>query len=444
VRPRWLEGGSELRPGADQQLFPTRGVQSDIIAAQQSMLRCNLRVPMTSLPKKQRHRGIDSLARNAAGDAHLGPLSEIRNFGSNPGRLRMFLRIPTRLSARPALIVALHGCKQTASSFDLGSGWSVLAERHGFLALFPEQQVSNNPNRCFNWFSREDTRRDGGEARSIRNMIDHVVEAQDIDTARIFVTGLSAGGAMASSLLAAFPELFNAGAILAGLPHGSAANVGEAMLAMSRGRKRTSKQWGEIVRTASTHDGPWPRLSIWHGGLDGVVHPANADASVLQWTNLHDVRLHPSRDEVVGNHRIQTWSDGSGRDMIVSHTIEGMGHGVPVASAGEHGCGIAGPFHFDVGISSSARILEFFGLSDAPRVSGKKRAGKKATKARQSRKEGAPSQQGSSGTRRERIVDLLQKAGVLNKTATGSRRRPPLTAEEQRFIAATIAEQAGE
>ena len=398
---------------------------------------------MTNLRNNPRRRGIDPPSGDSAtGD--LGSLNEIRNFGSNPGRLRMFLRIPTRLSARPALIVALHGCKQTASSFDLGSGWSVLAERHGFLALFPEQRASNNPNRCFNWFAREDTRRDGGEAHSIRQMIDLAVQSHGIDPARIFVTGLSAGGAMASSLLAAFPGLFNAGAILAGLPHGSAANVGEAMMAMSRGRKRTSEQWGEIVRTSSTHDGPWPRLSIWHGGLDGVVHPANADASVLQWINLHDVTLHPSRDEVVGNHRIQAWSDRLGRDMIESHTIEDMGHGVPLASAGEHGCGIAGPFHFDVGISSSARILEFFGLSDVPREPGKQRASKKATKARRSRKEGASSRPVSSGTRRDQIVDLLQRAGVLNKTATGNRRRPALSAEEQSFIASTIAEQASE
>lgn len=397
---------------------------------------------MTNLRHKP-SRGVASAADTiAAGDADLGPLNEISNFGSNPGRLRMFLRVPARVSERPALIVALHGCKQTASSFDLGSGWSVLAERHGFLILFPEQQASNNPNRCFNWFADEDTRRDGGEAHSIRQMIDYAVESQGIDPDRIFVTGLSAGGAMASSLLASFPELFNAGAIVAGLPHGSAASVGEAMMAMSRGRARTSEQWGEIVRTSSTHDGPWPRLSIWHGGLDGVVHPANADASVSQWTNLHDVKLHPSRDEIVGNHRVQVWSDESGRDMIESHTIEGMGHGVPLASAGEDGCGIAGPFHIDVGISSSERILQFFGLPGPRSGGGKGRAAKKASRKRRS---GAPSQEGGGVTsRREQIADLLHRAGLLNKTATGPRQRPPLSAEEQSFIASTIAEQTDE
>ena len=102
---------------------------------------------------------------------------------------------------------------------------------------------------------------------------------------------------MASSLLAAYPELFAAGAIVAGLPHGSAGNLAEALDAMSKGRERRSEQWGDIVRSSSPHRGPWPRLSVWHGTQDTIVRAVNAEASVLQWADVHGVPVTPSSDE---------------------------------------------------------------------------------------------------------------------------------------------------
>ena len=85
-------------------------------------------------------------------DLSANRLREIRAFGSNPGALRMFSYLPPHLSAESALVVVLHGCTQTAASYDLGAGWSTLADRYGFALLLPEQQRSNNPNGCFNWF----------------------------------------------------------------------------------------------------------------------------------------------------------------------------------------------------------------------------------------------------------------------------------------------------
>jgi poly(hydroxyalkanoate) depolymerase family esterase len=304
-------------------------------------------------------------APSKGGPANLGALHEITDFGSNPGELRMLLRVPEKLPPSPALLVGLHGCTQSSESYDAGAGWSILAERCGLLTLFPEQQASNNLNLCFNWYAADDTGRDSGEAHSVRQMIDHAIAVYGIDRSRIFVTGLSAGGAMTSSLLAAYPELFAAGAIVAGLPHGSSNNLFEAIATMSKGRERTAQQWGNLVRDASSHRGSWPRLSIWHGSLDAIVCPVNAESSVLQWTNVHGVLEAPNCDETTGNHRIRNWRDGSGQDVIEAHTIVGMGHGVPLAPMGKHQCGLAGPMHFDVGVSSSARILSFFGISEA-------------------------------------------------------------------------------
>ncbi|TIL83807.1 MAG: PHB depolymerase family esterase, partial [Mesorhizobium sp.] len=110
------------------------------------------------------------------------------------------------------LVVVLHGCTQTAAGYDDGSGWSQLADQEGFTLLFPEQQRANNPNLCFNWFVPGDTKRNGGEALSIRQMIGAVVVEYGLDRKRIFITGLSAGGAMTSVMLACYPEVFAGGA----------------------------------------------------------------------------------------------------------------------------------------------------------------------------------------------------------------------------------------
>ncbi len=302
----------------------------------------------------------------------LDHLVEVHDFGSNPGALRMFTYVPPQASLKPALVVVLHGCVQTAASYDLGVGWSTLADRYGFVLLLPQQQMSNNPNRCFNWFLPEDTRRDSGEALSIRQMIAAAIAAHTIDRSRVFITGLSAGGAMTSVMLATCPELFAGGAIIAGLPYGAAANVNEALESMFRARVRPAREWGDAVRAASTHRGPWPRISVWHGAADTVVRPDNAGEIVKQWTGLHGLEPAPALTETADGYSRQVWRDRRGRDVIESYTIAGMAHGAPLATGGpgDCHCGIPGAFVLDVGISSSHRIAKFWGLTERRGVPG--------------------------------------------------------------------------
>jgi feruloyl esterase len=301
-------------------------------------------------------------------DPRFSHLAEIHDFGSNPGALRMFTYMPARPPRKPALVVVLHGCAQTAASYDLGVGWSRLADRDGFALLLPQQQLTNNPNNCFNWFLPDDTRRGSGEALSIRQMIDAMIAAHGIDRKRVFVTGLSAGGAMTSVMLATYPELFAGGAVIAGLPFGTAANANEAMESMFQVRARSAPQWGDLVRAASRHRGPWPRISVWHGTADTVVRPDNADEIVKQWTDVNGLDGTPTLTETVDGYPRRVWRDRYGRDVIESYTIAGMAHGAPLATgpADTH-CGIPGVFELDVGISSSYHIAKFWGLTASRR-----------------------------------------------------------------------------
>ena len=199
--------------------------------------------------------------------------SKSTGFGTNPGALRMFAFVPEQLPRAPALVVVLHGCGQTAAGYDFGTGWSTLAKRYGFALLMPEQQASNNANTCFNWFNPGDVARGRGEAASIRQMIARMVADHKIDPRRIYITGLSAGGAMTSVMLAAYPEVFAGGAIIAGLPFGIASNVREALGGMMQSTSRPADELGDLVRKASKHKGPWPKVSVWHGSADRTVNP---------------------------------------------------------------------------------------------------------------------------------------------------------------------------
>jgi len=275
----------------------------------------------------------------------------------------MFSHVPAALPARPPLMVVLHGCAQTAAAYDLGAGWSTLADRYGFAILLPEQQRSNNPQNCFNWFQPGDIARDQGEALSIRQMIDTMVAAHGIDRDRIFVTGLSAGGAMTSVMLATYPDVFAGGAIIAGLPYRSATNVQQALESMFQSPARPARDWGDLVRAASPHKGPWPRVSVWHGGADATVTPGNANEIVKQWTNVHGLPAVPTREDIVDGYPRQVWRNAAGDEIVESYTIAHMAHGTPLATrAAEERYGVAGPFFIEAGISSSYHIAKFFGL----------------------------------------------------------------------------------
>ena len=291
-------------------------------------------------------------------------LVDITDFGADPGNLRARTYVPEQLAEHPALVVILHGCTQTAEAYDLGAGWSRLADELGFVLLFPEQRRANNANLCFNWFTAEDIARDQGEARSIRSMIETMVRRHAIDPQRVFVTGLSAGGAMSSVMLATYPEVFAGGAIIAGLPYGVATSVPQAFDRMRGSNMPQARELSALVRAASGHKGPWPTISIWHGTGDMTVNVSNADAIVDQWRTLHGVEATPTRSETVDGQPHRLWIDDGGRTVIEEYRIAGMAHGTPLATRGPDGCGVAGPYMLEASISSTRHIACFWGLDE--------------------------------------------------------------------------------
>ena len=322
---------------------------------------------MTGLGKtvSQLSRFLRQRATPSPGSLPPTRLKRTAEFGSNPGALAMLSHVPARVNTAMPLVVVLHGCTQTAAAYDHGSGWSALAERCGFAVLYPEQSPANNPKRCFNWFQPADAARNSGEALSILQMIERLALDHGIDRRRIFVTGLSAGGAMAAVMLATYPEIFAGGAVISGLPYRTAGTVKEAFEAMFKGHKRSAQQWGDLVRSASSHRGPWPAIAIWHGMADTTVVPMNADELLKQWQNVHQVDGVPEKTETVGRLRRQVWHAPGGKPVIEKYSIAGMGHGAPLDTSDDAGRGHAGPFMLDVGISSTYQCAFSWGITGA-------------------------------------------------------------------------------
>lgn len=303
--------------------------------------------------------------RFAADRGIVEKLREIEEFGTNPGNLRLLVHVPASLRPSPGIVIALHGCGQTAAEYATGTGWSSLADDHGFIVVYPEQRQGNNPKNCFTWFMAEDIVRGSGEAASIHQMTEHAISRYGADRRRVFVTGLSAGGAMASVMLATHPDTYAGGAIIAGLPYGCAGSVQEAFEAMFSEKSHIARALGENIRKASFHGGPWPTISVWQGSADPIVKPSNADHIIRQWLDVHGLATDPTLTERIGLHSQRIWLDAHGRPAVEAYTLTGMAHAVPLDLAASPGpCGAPGPYFLDVGLSSTLLSARAWGLAD--------------------------------------------------------------------------------
>jgi feruloyl esterase len=274
------------------------------------------------------------------------PLTQVTDFGDNPGSLAMYQHIPNRTGPMP-LVLALHGCGQT-HQYAVDSGLVDEADRDGFALVVAEQSTANNIQACFNWFQSSDTARDQGEAKSLASMVAKMKTLTTVDDGKVFVTGVSAGAAMAVVMLADYPDVFAAGAVFAGIPYGCANTLNDAFTCM-----QSSTSSPAAIPTTSTP----PKIQIWQGDSDHTVSPANAGALVTQWTQAHGISSTPSSTAALGKATRSTYGKGEVQKII----IPGMDHGIPLDPT--HGCGTAAPFLLDEGICSTTEIAAFFGIA---------------------------------------------------------------------------------
>ncbi|MFF7162561.1 alpha/beta hydrolase family esterase [Streptomyces sp. NPDC008086] len=298
------------------------------------------------------------------GRATAASLQEVTGFGANPGALRMFRYVPDGLPVGRPVVVALHGCTQNASGYGTGSGWLQLADRWGFSVVLPQQQTANNASSCFNWFESGDIARGQGEAASVAQMVDRQLADTSGDPARVYVTGLSAGGGMAAVMMAAYPERFASGGIVAGLPYGCAQAAGSPWVCMYVGATQTPKQWGDRVRAARPgYAGPWPALVAFQGTADYTVKPVNMTDLVRQWTEVHGADQVADVSDSVAGYPHQVFRDAGGRAVVETYSVTGMGHGQPVdPGSGSEQCGSAGAYVLDVNLCAAYRMGRTWGL----------------------------------------------------------------------------------
>ena len=296
--------------------------------------------------------------------AWAGGFEPLYDFGSNPGRLWTSVYAPSKASAPATLIIALHGCLQSGRIYGLESGWSDLADRFGWVILLPEQPFTNNWLECFNWFDPTKAKHGGDEVVSIRQMITAVVARYHIDQQRIFITGLSAGGAMTAAMTADYPDLFAGAAVIAGVPFGCATNAQAAQKCLKPGRNRSPEAWAKQVRKAAPAPAAYPRLAVWQGQADDVVAPMNARELIEQWTAVDSIDLASGRSDTIKGLPRTTWANGSGAPVVQLVLVPGMRHAVPVNPGDTpESCGTIGSYAASVGICSSLEIARFWGIA---------------------------------------------------------------------------------
>jgi poly(hydroxyalkanoate) depolymerase family esterase len=278
------------------------------------------------------------------------------------------------------LVVMLHGCKQTPEDFAASTRMNQIAEQHGFIVLYPKQLSHQNRQRCWNWFSPEHQTRDQGEPTSIVSIVRELCNTParwTIDKARIYVAGLSAGGAMAAILGATYPDVFAAIGIHSGVAYRAAAGVHAGLRAMRRGGSQPETHGQAAYAAMGARARVVPTI-VFQGTDDFIVTPVNAEQLVQQWMEANRLasagrytaevtrpsRIISGRAPRGRSYTALIWQDADGHEVQAYWRILGMGH---AWSGGSYG----GSYSDHRGPDAILALYQFFKAQALPRVAAK-------------------------------------------------------------------------
>jgi poly(hydroxyalkanoate) depolymerase family esterase len=254
-------------------------------------------------------------------------LTEVTDFGPNPTGLLMHLYVPDRVRSHPAVLVVLHYCTGSGPAMFSGTQFASLADRYGFIAIYPSAPRDGH---CFDVSSPGALTHNGNsDPVGIVSMVRHVQRHLHADRHRVFVTGISSGAMMTNVLLGDYPDVFQAGSAMSGVPFGCFATTDGSMwnsTCANGNLIKTAPEWGDLVRAAfPAYRGPRPRMQLWHGTDDTILFYPNFGEAVKQWTDV--LRTRRTRTD----HPQPTWThteylDRAGRVAVDAYSVEGGSH----------------------------------------------------------------------------------------------------------------------
>lgn len=281
------------------------------------------------------------------------------SYANSYGSRRYKLFIPSGHAGKPLpLLVMLHGCLQDPDDFALGTRMNAIAEEQRIFVLYPEQSEEANQTRCWNWFNAANQRRDQGEPSIIAEMTREVIHSNNIDARRVYVAGMSAGGAMAAIMAATYSDLYAAVGIHSGMPYGAAQNFFAAIAAMKDGAALGTRLPSKSIP-----------LIVFHGDQDVMVNSSNGAQLISQWLGE---RVPTRRQETStaqaseGNGRAFTrtlYHDGAGNAVAENWLVHDAGH---MWSGGS-----AGSFADSTGPDASREMLRFFSTVSSAALAAK-------------------------------------------------------------------------
>jgi poly(hydroxyalkanoate) depolymerase family esterase len=267
-----------------------------------------------------------------------------RSFANAAGARQYRLYVPAGYDGKPVpLIVMLHGCTQDADDFAAGTQMNALAEQQSCIVAYPVQPQTANPSKCWNWFRSQDQRREQGEPSLIAGITREIMASHSVDPQRVYVAGLSAGGAMAAVMLETYPELYAAAGVHSGLPYASARDLPSALAAMKGGKRPGG------INAPNTPRRP---VIVFHGDADSTVHPLNARELVRGFSAAPGDNPPPAHDPASREFTVKRLKASNGAEAEL-WTI----HGAPHAWSGGSR---RGSYTDPSGPDASAQMLRFF------------------------------------------------------------------------------------